>query len=307
MTATAAPTRRLRHRKFTQVDVFTDAPFRGNPVAVVLDAEGIDTESMQAIARWTNLSETAFVLPARSAAADYRVRIFTPRAELPFAGHPTIGTAHALLEAGVCTARNGVLVQECEAGLVRLEQDARRPLLWLTMPAATLSALDAPALALLDEALGAPATEPLRVDLGPVWIVARLRDARAVLELTPDLEVLHRLSHASNATGVTVFGEYPASESHLAPRDAARSSVDAHAGASALRGSLVRAGARRRRGSCLRQWQRISGRLPGRARPARGLHRQAGRGRRPRRRHRGALSRRRRDRDRRRCRELHSR
>jgi PhzF family phenazine biosynthesis protein len=227
MNATAAPTRPLRHRKFTQVDVFTEVPFRGNPVAVVLDAEGLDTEAMQSIARWTNLSETAFVLPARSAAANYRVRIFTPRAELPFAGHPTIGTAHAVLEAGVCSARNGVLVQECDAGLVRLEQDAQRSLLWLTMPAATLRALDAPARALLDEALGAPVSAPLRVDLGPAWIVARLRDARTVLDLTPDLAVLRRLSQASNATGVTVFGEYPARERRPVPPDAARSGADA--------------------------------------------------------------------------------
>ncbi len=223
MNAMTTPSRTLRHRKFVQVDVFTDKPFRGNPVAVVLDAEGIDTDAMQSIARWTNLSETTFVVPPRSATADYRVRIFTPRAELPFAGHPTIGTAHALLEAGICTARDGVLVQECDAGLVALEQDLPRKLLWLTMPAARLEALDAPALKLLDKALGAPVAAPLRVDLGPAWIVVRLNDARAVLELTPDLEVLRELSHASRATGVTVFGTYPTSTSRPASQHTTQS------------------------------------------------------------------------------------
>src|SRR5437899_2889774 len=106
---------------FKQVDVFTKVPFRGNPVAVVLDGTGLDAERMQRIANWANLSETTFVLPPTEAGADYRVRIFTPGSELPFAGHPTIGTAHALLKAGLVNARRGLLVQECGAGLVRLQ------------------------------------------------------------------------------------------------------------------------------------------------------------------------------------------
>ena len=95
---------------FKQVDVFTSIRFKGNPVAVVLRADGLTTEQMQQIANWTNLSETTFVIPAVNPRADYRVRIFTPGAELPFAGHPTIGTAHALLEAGLVTARNEGLI-----------------------------------------------------------------------------------------------------------------------------------------------------------------------------------------------------
>jgi PhzF family phenazine biosynthesis protein len=105
---------------FKQVDVFTSVPFGGNPVAVVLDARGLSESQMQRIANWTNLSETTFVLPPTQPEADYRVRIFTPRAELPFAGHPTLGTAHALLEAGKITARNGRLTQECATGLIAL-------------------------------------------------------------------------------------------------------------------------------------------------------------------------------------------
>src|SRR6185312_1641294 len=98
--------------------------FGGNPVAVVLDAHGLDEPQMQRIANWTNLSETTFVLPATQPTADYRVRIFTPRAELPFAGHPTLGTAHALLEAGKIAAKNGKLTQECAAGLITLTVSA---------------------------------------------------------------------------------------------------------------------------------------------------------------------------------------
>ena len=103
--------------RFKQVDVFTDTPFKGNPVAVVIGAEELDTQSMQRIACWTNLSETTFVL--KSEKADYRLRIFTPRQELPFAGHPTIGSAHAALESGF-VPRKKRLVQECAAGLIEL-------------------------------------------------------------------------------------------------------------------------------------------------------------------------------------------
>ncbi len=96
-----------RHVAFKQVDVYTHVPYQGNPVAVVLDAQGLSTEQMQRIANWTNLSETTFVLPPTQFGADYRVRIFTPQSELPFAGHPTLGTAHALLEAERITPQRG--------------------------------------------------------------------------------------------------------------------------------------------------------------------------------------------------------
>src|SRR5205809_633345 len=109
----------LVKRRFKQVDAFTDRPFRGNPVAVVLDAEGLDTAEMQHIARWTNLSETTFLLPSR--VADYRLRIFSPTRELPFAGHPTIGSAHAALEAGMVKGRK--ITQECGAGVLELTVD----------------------------------------------------------------------------------------------------------------------------------------------------------------------------------------
>src|SRR5947209_2088409 len=107
-------------RRFRQVDVFTSTPFRGNPVAVVLDGEGLGDDALQTFARWTNLSETTFVLPPTVAEADYRVRIFTPSLELPFAGHPTLGTCHAWLEAGGVPRNQDMIVQECGAGLVRV-------------------------------------------------------------------------------------------------------------------------------------------------------------------------------------------
>ena len=104
------------------MDVFTDTPYVGNPVAVVLGADGLSGEQMQLFARWTNLSETTFVLAPRASGADYRVRIFTPAQELPFAGHPTLGTCHAWLEAGGRPADPGAIVQECEAGLITVRR-----------------------------------------------------------------------------------------------------------------------------------------------------------------------------------------
>src|SRR3954452_15691242 len=117
---------RCVRRRFAQVDVFGSGPCSGNPVAVVLDAEGLSTEEMQRFARWTNLSETTFVLSPSSPEADYRVRIFTPALELPFAGHPTLGTCHAWLEAGGEAQDPKEIVQECGAGLVRIRREDDR-------------------------------------------------------------------------------------------------------------------------------------------------------------------------------------
>ncbi len=174
-------------RPFQQVDVFSDTPYRGNPVAVVLDAAGLDDEAMQRFARWTNLSETTFVLPPRSPEADYRVRIFTPVGELPFAGHPTLGSCHAWLAAGGRPRRAGSPVQECRAGLIRL----RRTPMGLAFAAPPL-VRSGP----VDEALVARIALLLRiereaivdaqwVDNGPGWVAVLLADAEAVLALHP--------------------------------------------------------------------------------------------------------------------------
>src|SRR6478609_3156011 len=114
----AVPPSLLRDRRFKQVDVFTATAYRGNPLAVVLDGDGLDDEAMQGFARWTNLSETTFLLPPTQPEADYRVRIFTPGGELPFAGHPTLGSCHAWLESGGAAKTAGRVVQECGVGLV---------------------------------------------------------------------------------------------------------------------------------------------------------------------------------------------
>lgn len=190
---------------FKQVDVFTQVPFRGNPVAVVLAGDGLGAETMQRIAAWTNLSETTFVLEPDSPGADYRLRIFTPRAELPFAGHPTIGSAHAVLEAGIVKPRNGRLRQQCGAGIVELRVEGGQ--LWLKAPRATLSGVAAQRRAEVEAALGARVVgPPCIVDVGPVWLVAELAGSAAVDGCAPDLGKIALLSAALGITGITIFG-----------------------------------------------------------------------------------------------------
>jgi PhzF family phenazine biosynthesis protein len=199
---------------FKQVDVFTSRRFKGNPVAVVLDAGELSTRQMQQIANWTNLSETTFVVPATDARADYQVRIFTPNAELPFAGHPTIGTAHALLEAGLVKATDGALVQQCGAGLVELgieHTEDGAQWLFFTLPEPTMHALNAGQVKELEAILGmslAGTPTPCLVDVGARWVVAQLSSAQAVLGLTPDLQRMRAHDLKGRHTGVVVFGEH---------------------------------------------------------------------------------------------------
>ncbi|GAB3629138.1 phenazine biosynthesis protein PhzF [Pandoraea terrae] len=200
--------------KFKQVDVFTDRRYGGNPVAVILDGTGLDTEQMQQIANWTNLSETTFVLPATTHDADYRVRIFTQRNELPFAGHPTLGTAHALLESGLVKAKNGELVQECGAGLVRLrvKQIEQGQHIAFELPQPKVTVLSDDQTDALESLLGGNILRdpPARlIDVGPKWIVAQLPDAASVLALRPDLQRMTELDQHVGSTGVTVFGKHP--------------------------------------------------------------------------------------------------
>ncbi|MBL0420033.1 PhzF family phenazine biosynthesis protein [Ramlibacter sp. AW1] len=199
------------NRSFKQVDVFTRVPFAGNPVAVVLDASGLDASQMQRIANWTNLSETTFVLPPTQPGADYRVRIFTPRAELPFAGHPTLGTAHALLEAGTIVPRDGQLVQECGAGLIALtvsSVDGARQLAF-ELPTARHELLQPTQVEELASILGTALRDPhppRRIEVGPIWTVVQLASAEAVLALRPDLARLAELDGRTGSAGVVVFG-----------------------------------------------------------------------------------------------------
>ena len=187
-----------RVRPFHQVDVFTREALRGNPLAVVLDGEGLSDAQMQAFAAWTQLSETTFVLAptpeGRASGADYRVRIFTPGGELPFAGHPTLGTAHAWLQAGGRPRRAEQLVQECGVGLVTLREiDGRRA---FAAPALRRADPDPEKLAAVCKALDLDAEEVLAAqDLlnGPHWLGLLLPDVQTVLSLTPDHAALKRL------------------------------------------------------------------------------------------------------------------
>lgn len=176
---------------FKQVDVFTERPFLGNPVAVVIGAEDLDSATMQRIARWTHLSETTFLL--RSEVADYRLRIFTPAQELPFAGHPTIGAAHAALESGFI-GRNTKFTQECGAGVLSLEVEEGR--IFVKGPKANIG----------DVRKTLPfASKLLRVDVGAVWVVGEVADSKRLASLEPDMESLIAFSIDHEAAGVTLF------------------------------------------------------------------------------------------------------
>ncbi|MET8976341.1 PhzF family phenazine biosynthesis protein [Streptomyces sp. NPDC004539] len=178
-----------RPRPFAQVDVFSATPYLGNPVAVVLDAAGLDEGAMRRVARWTNLSETTFVLPPEDPRADYRLRIFTPAGELPFAGHPTLGSAHAWLEHGGVPRTEGRVVQECGAGLVTLRRDDGL-LSFAAPPTLRSGALEEEYLERLVTAFGITRDRVVAhqwVDNGPGWAVLRLATAQEVLALEPDL------------------------------------------------------------------------------------------------------------------------
>lgn len=211
--------RGVRHRvaaryhsamKFMQIDVFTSVPFRGNPVAVVLDACGLSTDEMQRIAAWTHLSETTFVCKPTLAGADYLLRIFTPTTELPFAGHPTIGSAHAVLETGMVKPVDGRFRQECGAGVLDLvvKGEGEAQTIWVRAPRPLVTPLGESYLDAMELALGGKVTgrAPLCVNVGPVWAVADLGSASAVAALRPDMAALATFSNDAVVTGVVAFG-----------------------------------------------------------------------------------------------------
>lgn len=185
-----------RPRPFRQVDVFTDQPYYGNPLAVVLDATGLTDAQMQRFAQWTNLSETTFVLPATEAGADYRLRIFTPGGELPFAGHPTLGSCHAWLAMGGRPLAGETIVQQCGAGLVRIRREGDR--LAFAAPRLKRSAPRPTELAQVASALGLKAAQIVSsqvLDNGPVWFSLLLDEPSTVLRLQPDHMLLKALGH----------------------------------------------------------------------------------------------------------------
>ena len=185
-------------RPFRQVDVFTAAPYYGNPVAVVLDGSRLSDDDMQRFAQWTNLSETTFVLPpsagAAQAGADYQVRIFTPGGELPFAGHPTLGTCHAWLEAGGTPQASDFIRQECKIGLIKIRRDGAR--LAFAAPALKRSSPSPSLLAQVAGALGLKANQIVAAQLldnGPVWLGLLLDSAQTVLQINPNHAELKNL------------------------------------------------------------------------------------------------------------------
>jgi PhzF family phenazine biosynthesis protein len=196
-------------RRFRQVDVFGERPLLGNPLAVVHDADGLTDEEMAALARWTNLSETTFLLPPTDAAADYRVRILTPTGELPFAGHPTLGTAHAWLEAGGVPRDTATgtpeIVQECAAGLVRVRRDGI--LAFAAPPLVRSGPVDEPVVGHIARLLGIDRTAVVEaewVDNGPGWVGVLLSSAEEVLALRPGVVDLD----------IGVVGPYPPGAPH---------------------------------------------------------------------------------------------
>ena len=191
--------------RFTQVDVFTDEPLKGNPLAVVHGADALSDAQMQAFAHWTNLSETTFLLQPTDPAADYRVRIFTPNEELPFAGHPTLGSCHAWLQAGGTPRVRGMVVQQCGVGLVRIRQSESGAA--FAAPALKMEAVDEATLDKVLAALGL-ARERVRaaqwLQNGPRWLTLLLDSAETVLAVEPDHGALKDLAE------VGLVGSYPA-------------------------------------------------------------------------------------------------
>lgn len=194
-------------RAFKQVDVFTSLPLMGNPVAVILDAEGLSTETMQALANWTNLSETTFVTSPTDPMADYAVRIFTPKSELPFAGHPTLGTAHAVIEAGLASFKDGKIMQQCAVGLVEVSQSGNG----LSFRLPRYSFEDAPDVDCLSAAVGRDVIvgTPQIVNVGPRWVIAELASVGVLDALSPDLASLADYDRKHHTTGLTVYAVGP--------------------------------------------------------------------------------------------------
>lgn len=197
-----------RDRRTVVLDVFTAEPLKGNSLAVVVDADGLSDVQMAAYARWTNLSETTFLLPPTDPDADYRVRIFTPGGELPFAGHPTLGSCQAWRDAGGVSRRAGVVVQECGVGLVRVRQVEGGPnrLAFAAPPLRRSGPAEPEVVAQVLRALRLSADAVLQVewiDNGPGWLGVRLHDAAAVRALVPDYTAMRGLN-------VGVVGAWPA-------------------------------------------------------------------------------------------------
>lgn len=213
----------MASRPFVQVDVFADRPGAGNPLAVVLDAAGLDDDAMQAIARWTRLPETTFVFAPTRPGASYGIRMFSPKREVPFAGHPSVGTAHAVLDAGLAAPRDGLLVQEGIAGLLPLRvdgpDDARR--IAIRTPRSRLvETADARGSRIADALDWLPSGElpPALMDGGRRWWLAEARDEASLRNAMPDWEAIAALARATESMGVLAFARCSGSDYQVAAR-----------------------------------------------------------------------------------------
>jgi PhzF family phenazine biosynthesis protein len=201
----------MTSRRYVQLDVFADRPGAGNPLAVVLDAAGLDDAAMQAIARWTRLPETTFVFAPTQPGASYAVRMFSPRREVPFAGHPSVGTAHVVLDAGLATPIDGLLVQEGVAGLLplRVEDDAAGRTIAVRTPRAhVVKTGDTHGDEVLRAAIAnlpAGRLPPALMDGGRRWWLAEVRDEAALRAAAPDWAAISALATATDSMGVCAY------------------------------------------------------------------------------------------------------
>lgn len=204
----------MKPRRYVQVDVFADRPGAGNPLAVVLDADGLRDEEMQAIAKWTRLPETTFVLPATSDDASYRIRMFSPRREVPFAGHPSVGTAHAVLEAGLAAPRDGLLgnllIQDGIAGKLPLRVTGHGPSRTIAVrtPRASVREIahrDDPRLRDVLRTLPLGELPPALMDGGRRWWLAELESEAALRAATPPWEAIGILAQSTESMGLCVY------------------------------------------------------------------------------------------------------
>jgi len=207
----------MTSRRFLQLDVFSTHAGGGNPLAVVLDAEGLDDAAMQAIARWTRLPETTFVFPATDAGASYRIRMFSPQKEVPFAGHPSVGTAHAVLEAGLAQVRDGELVQDGVAGRLplRVHGEGSARTIAIRTPRAQVGEIaraDDPRLAAALHGWPLGTLPPALMEGGRRWWVVEVSDEASLRALAPDWDAIVALATASDAMGVFAFARATAGQ-----------------------------------------------------------------------------------------------
>ncbi len=213
----------MPQRRYVQLDVFASRPGAGNPLAVVLDAQGLDDAEMQDIARWTRLPETTFVFPATSDDASYGIRIFSPRREVPFAGHPSVGTAHALLDAGLVAPRDGMLVQEGIAGKLPLHvqhEGAQRTVAVRTPRARVREIADADDSRLRGALAGLPlgALPPVLMDGGRRWWLAELASEEDLRSAAPDWTAISALAETTESMGLFVYARSKDRVYHYAAR-----------------------------------------------------------------------------------------